>query len=91
MSEVRLECEVCQGQERFLKEELTYHLMSHSVLQLALALVDLQVRLDQIVSSSSEMSNTPTTSQLDPEILLDKLETEVKPSQQSKLKTQTTN
>ena len=34
MSEVRLECEVCQGQERFLKEELTYHLMSHSVLQL---------------------------------------------------------
>ena len=88
MSEVRLECEVCQGQERFLKEELTYHLMSHSVLQLALALVDLQVRLGQMASSSSptEMSDLPTRAQLQPEFPPDKPEPEVKPSQQSKLK-----
>ena len=88
MSEVRLECVVCQGQESFLKDELTYHLMSHSVLQLALALVELQLRLDQtaVASSSSEMSNTPTTSQLEPEFPPDKLETEVKPSQQSVVK-----
>ena len=51
--QARLECQVCEGEEKFLrKEELTYHLMSHSVLQLAYALADLQERLEEVLSSN---------------------------------------
>ena len=51
-AEPGLVCQVCEGGERFkLKEELTYHLMSHSVLQLAYALADLQFRLEEVLSS----------------------------------------
>ena len=90
MSEVRLECVVCEGRETFLKDELTFHLMSHSVLQLALALVDLQLRLGQIISSSSssssEMPSRPISPPLAPVFPPEKQETELKPIQQSKPK-----
>ena len=58
--QVRLDCPVCEGEERFmLKEELTYHLMSHSVLQLAYALADIQVRLEEVLSSTATTQITP--------------------------------